>query len=76
MNTILILVVIAFLVQIAIFFFVKKKKRIVKATNSVFVKYNIKSKGDLFKIINSSNLPENDRIELEKLYSSDVSFDH
>jgi len=58
------IILFAALVQLAIYYFNRQKKK----EDSVLDKYNIKSRGDLFKIINSHNLPEEDRILLEKHY--------
>ncbi len=73
MELIYILLLVAGLVQIGVYFYgknsknVKNKKSKEKET-TILEKYNIKSRGDLFKLINSHHLPENDREQLEKYY--------
>ena len=67
MNFIIALVVIVLFIQIGLFFLIRAKKKKDKE-NSVIEKYNIKSAGQAWTLINDPETPEADRIEIEKIY--------
>ncbi|HMP98189.1 MAG TPA: hypothetical protein PKC24_00320 [Cyclobacteriaceae bacterium] len=69
MNTILIFVLAAFIVQVLIFFFVRKQK---EERSAVIIKYNIRTAGDAFRLLNDPHVPEEDRIEIEKYYQDEI----
>ena len=66
MEIIYIFIAVAMLVQGGIFLMNRARKR--SERNDLLSKYNIKNRGDLFKMINSQRIPEDDRLLLEKLY--------
>ena len=68
MNWILIFAVSAFLIQILIFLFYKKKKH---GVNNILLKYNIRNVADAFRLLNGHGLPEADRLEIEKYYRNE-----
>ena len=72
MSVLLSIVIFALLFQIVLFFVIKHKNDLLKAKDSIKNKYNIKSKGDLFKLINSSSIPDSDRTKLEELYQKGI----
>ena len=70
MNFIIALVVIVLLIQIGLFFLIRAKKKKDKE-NSVIEKYNIKSAGQAWNLINDPETPEADRIEIENIYQGE-----
>ena len=60
----------AIAVQLAVYLMNKQKKRTER--NDLLSKYNIKNRGDLFQMINSQRIPEEDRLLLEQLYQKNV----
>jgi len=68
METLFIFVIVALFIQIALFYMAKQKKKLTVTKDSILEKYNIKTKGDAFKLINSHQIPEVDRIKIEKFY--------
>ncbi len=70
MNFIIALVVIVLIIQIGLFFLIRAKKKKDKE-NSVIEKYNIKSAGQAWNLINDPETPEDDRIEIEKIYQGE-----
>ncbi len=70
MNFIIALVVIVLFIQIGLFFLIRAKKKKDKE-NSVIEKYNIKSAGQAWNLINDPETPEDDRIEIEKIYQGE-----
>jgi len=68
METLFIFVVVALSIQIVLFIMAKQKKKLSVTNDSVLEKYNIKTRGDAFKLINSHQIPEVDRIKIEKFY--------
>lgn len=57
--------------QVAMFFLIKKRRRRDKEQN-VLLKYDIHSPADAFKRMNDMNIPEADRLEIERLYQQDT----
>ena len=72
MEMFLTFIVIVLLIQIAIFFITRKKKKQIGSKDSILEKYNIKTRGDAFKIINSHRVPEPDRLMIEKFYQEGI----
>lgn len=70
MYAFIIFVAIVFVIQIALFFVIRAKKKEEKE-NNVLLKYNINSPADAFKKMNDMSIPEADRLEIEKLYSKE-----
>jgi len=70
MNFIIALVVIVLFIQIGLFFLIRSKKKKDKE-NSVIEKYNIKTAGQAWNLINDPETPEDDRIEIEKIYQGE-----
>jgi len=70
MNFIIALVVIVLFIQIGLFFMIRSKKKKDKE-NSVIEKYNIKTAGQAWNLINDPETPEDDRIEIEKIYQGE-----
>lgn len=68
MDFLYIVILVVAIVQIGIFFLNRKKKKKDGVGIPILEKYNIKTRGDLFKIINSHSIPEEDRLLLEKHY--------
>jgi len=71
MTFLIILVSLALLLQIGMFFLIRAKKK--KMKEGVISRYNIKSSGDAWKLLNDPSIPEEDRMEIEKLYSGGES---
>ena len=69
MAFLIILVSVALLVQLGLFFLIRAKKKQFK--NSVIGKYNIKSAGDAWRLMNDPSIPESDRSEIEKFYKGE-----
>ena len=67
MNGLIVFVVIVLLLQIALFFVIRQKRKRDKA-NSVIEKYNIRSSGEAFRLLQDPDVPEADKKKIEKLY--------
>lgn len=67
MNWLIIFIIGVLGMQIALFFYIRAKKKAEKK-NSVVDKYNIKSSGDAFNLLNDNSIPEEDRKKIEELY--------
>lgn len=67
MNGLIIFVVFVLVLQIVLFFMIRKKRRHDKE-HSVIEKYNIRSSGDAFRLLQNPEIPEEDRKEIEGLY--------
>ena len=72
MTWLIVFVVFVFLMQIGLFFVIRAKKK-ADRENSIIEKYNIRSSGDAFKLLNDQSIPEEDRIEIEQLYNGEES---
>ncbi len=70
MNLIIIFVVVVLIIQIALFFVIRARNKKLKKEN-VIEKYNIKSPGEAFELMNNPEIPEEDRIKIEKLYQGE-----
>lgn len=62
--------VIALVFQVGLFFMIRKKKKEMKR-NDILSRYNINSRADLFKVLASQELDEEDRDKLQLLYDGE-----
>lgn len=70
MTLLIVVIVVVLVVQILIF--VMSRKKIKKEReNSIVEKYNIKSSGDAWRLINNQEIPEEDRKKIEEVYRGD-----
>ena len=67
MNPIIAFVVVVLLFQIILFFVIRTRNKRMKKED-VIEKYGIKSPGDAFELMNNPEIPEEDRIKIEKIY--------
>lgn len=66
--TVLIIVIVAVLaLQVALFVITRIKIKKERA-NSIVEKYDIRSSGDAWRLLNDQEIPEEDRLKIEKLY--------
>ncbi len=72
MEFIVLLIVGVLGLQLYLFFFSKKKKKVGKVRDAILDKYKVHTKGDLFKLINSQAIPEEDRLALEEFYQKGI----
>lgn len=70
MTMLIAFVVAVLILQLAMFFIIRAKRK-KERENSVIEKYNIKSAGDAFKLMNDNSIPEEDRIKIEQLYNGE-----
>lgn len=70
MNGLLVFVILVFVLQVVLFFVIRKKRKQEKETN-VIEKYNIRTSSDAFRLIQDTSLPEEDRRKIEALYKGD-----
>lgn len=71
MTFLIILVIVALLAQIGLFFFTRAKKG--KLKSGVIGKYNIKTVADAWRLINDPSISESERLEIEKFYEAERS---
>ncbi|WP_422362346.1 hypothetical protein [Reichenbachiella sp.] len=69
MILIIILLVVAAALQIGIFLYSRNLKKKWKS-DDVLAKYNIRSRSELFATLNRQDIPEDDLIKLNDIYSS------
>ena len=67
MSLIIAFVTVVLLFQIALFFVIRARKKKMKKED-VIEKYGIKSPGEAFELMNNPEIPEEDRIKIEKIY--------
>lgn len=67
MNLIIALVVGVLLFQIALFFVIRARNKKMKKED-IIERYGIKSPRDAFELMNNPEIPEEDRIKIEKIY--------
>ena len=67
MNLIIAFVVVVLLLQIFLFFAIRSRNKKIKKEDVIY-KYGIKSSGDAFRLMNNPQIPEEDRIKIEKIY--------
>ena len=70
MTTFLIFAVLVLLMQVVMFFVIRKKRKAEKE-NSVIERYNIKNASDAFRVLQDNSIPEEDRTKIELLYKGD-----
>ena len=70
MNGMLVFISVVLILQLVMFFVIRARRKKIK-TSSVIERYNIKTAGDAFRIMNDPTLPEEDRLEIEKLYNGE-----
>lgn len=68
MNWLIVFVVGVLIMQLALFFFIRSKKKTDKE-NSIIEKYKIRTSGDAFRLLNDASIPENDRKRIEEVYN-------
>ncbi|MEL7004120.1 MAG: hypothetical protein AAFN93_15480 [Bacteroidota bacterium] len=68
MTWLIVFVVAVLIMQVVLFFVIRAKKKAEKA-NSIIDKYNIRSTGDAFKLMNDTSIPEEDRKRIEEVYN-------
>lgn len=69
MTFLIILISLALVLQIGLFFLIRAKKKQMK--EGVISRYKIKSSADAWRLINDQSIPEEDRNEIEKLYKGE-----
>jgi len=67
MTLLIVVIVAVLLIQIGIFVMTRIKIKKERA-NSVIEKYNIKSSGDAWRVLNDLDVPEKDRDKIEEIY--------
>jgi len=67
MTGLIIFVGIVLILQVVLFFVIRKKRNKVKE-NSIIERYDIKTTADAFRLLQDADIPEKDRKEIEKLY--------
>ncbi|HHP7241408.1 MAG TPA: hypothetical protein ACFCUD_07030 [Cyclobacteriaceae bacterium] len=67
MDTLILIISIVIITQIAIFFANKHFRKKENKDNIAF-KYNIHSRGDAWRLINDLSIPEEDRKKIELIY--------
>ncbi|MEM6359766.1 MAG: hypothetical protein AAF149_12395 [Bacteroidota bacterium] len=70
MNTFLFFAFLVLVLQVAMFFIIRKKRRQEKE-NSVIERYNIKSPADAFRLLQDNSIPQEDRDKIEVLYKGE-----
>ncbi len=70
MTTFLIFAFIVLVLQIVMFFAIRKKRKHEKE-HSVIERYNIKSPADAFRLLQDNSIPEEDRAKIEILYKGE-----
>ena len=67
MNGFIVFVIFVLVLQIALFFVIRKKRKEEKR-ESIIEKYDIRSSGDAFRLMQNPDIPDEDRQKIEKLY--------
>ncbi|MEM8895451.1 MAG: hypothetical protein AAGC88_12790 [Bacteroidota bacterium] len=62
--------ILALVSQVVLFFVIRKKKKEMQSGDILF-RYNINSRGDLYKTLARQDLDKSDRQELQALYDKD-----
>ncbi|MEM1407508.1 MAG: hypothetical protein AAGG59_12085 [Bacteroidota bacterium] len=70
MNTFLIFAFLVLVLQVVMFFIIRKKRKQEKE-NSVIERYNIKSPADAFRLLQDNSIPQEDRDKIEVLYKGE-----
>ncbi|MEQ9425259.1 MAG: hypothetical protein RJQ09_12620 [Cyclobacteriaceae bacterium] len=69
MNFLIALVVGALVLQIVLFFMIRAKKK--KLKDGVIGRYDIRTPADAWKLMNDQSIPEEDRLEIERIYKGE-----
>lgn len=67
MTVIIVFVVVVLVFQITLFFVIRSRNKKLKKED-IIEKYDIKSPGDAFELMNNPEIPEGDRIKIERIY--------
>lgn len=67
LNTLLVFAVIVLIMQVALFFVIRARKKRMKE-ESVIEKYNIKTRADAWQLLGDPDLDESDRQQIQALY--------
>ena len=67
MNGFIVFVIFVLVLQIALFFVIRKKRKQEKR-ESIIEKYDIRSPGDAFRLMQNPDIPDEDKQKIEKLY--------
>ena len=70
MTKLIIIISAVFVLQIVLFI-VGRRIRKKEKENNVLIKYDIKSRGDAWKLIGDHSIPEEDRKKIESLYNEE-----
>lgn len=70
MKGLLLFVILVFVLQVVLFFVIRKKRKRDKE-NNVIEKYKIRNPSDAFRLIQDPEVPENDRKKIEALYKGE-----
>lgn len=70
MTLIIIFLIVAASLQVGIFLYSRKLKKKWKQ-DDVLTKYDIKSRSDLFAVLNRNDIPEEDLVKLNKIYNQE-----
>lgn len=70
MNGLLVFVILVFVLQVVLFFVIRKKRNQEKE-NSVIEKYKIRNSSDAFRLLQDPEIPETDRKKIEALYKGE-----
>lgn len=72
MSSLLIIALIVLVIQILLFFSIRsgKQEQELKKTSELEDQYHIKTRADAWRLLNSSEIPEADRIKIEDLYKN------
>lgn len=68
MTGLILFVSAVFVLQVILFILARKKRR-QEQENSVIHKYNIKTSGDAFRLLQDPEIPEEDRDKIQELYN-------
>lgn len=70
MKGLLLFVILVFVLQVVLFFVIRKKRKRDKE-NNVIEKYKIRNPSDAFRLIQDPEVPEADRKKIEALYKGE-----
>lgn len=60
----------ALILQIVLFFIIRKRKKELREKTAILNKYNIKNRNDAFRALSESPLPDIDKAEIQKFYET------
>lgn len=70
MSSLLILVIVVLVIQVALFFLIRARKQKPDQPSEMERKYHIRTRADAWKHLNNPDLPEAEKIKIEELYKS------